>query len=106
MSWYARTLAQAFLAAVASFSASVAQAQNYPTRNITMIVPFAAGGPTDVVARIVTGHMAQTLGQSIIIENVVGAGGTTATTRPARAANDGHPLITGHMGTHAPSVPL
>ena len=71
-----------------------------------MIVPFAAGGPTDVVARIVTGHMAQTLGQSIIIENVVGAGGTTATARAARAANDGYTLITGHMGTHAASVPL
>ena len=71
-----------------------------------MIVPFAAGGPTDVIARIVTGHMAQTLGQSIIIENVVGAGGTTATTRAARAANDGYTLITGHMGTHAASVPL
>ena len=88
-----------------AFAAS-AQAQTYPTRSITMIVPFAAGGPTDVVARIVTGHMAQTLGQSIIIENVVGAGGTTATTRAARAANDGYTLITGHMGTHAASVPL
>jgi tripartite-type tricarboxylate transporter receptor subunit TctC len=71
-----------------------------------MIVPFAAGGPTDVIARIVTGHMAQTLGQSIIIENVVGAGGTTATTRAARATNDGYTLITGHMGTHAAAVPL
>src|SRR3954465_2896141 len=83
-----------------------AQAQTYPTRPITMIVPFAAGGPTDVVARIVTGHMAQTLGQSIIIENVVGAGGTTATSRAARASNDGYKLITGHMGTHAAAVPL
>jgi tripartite-type tricarboxylate transporter receptor subunit TctC len=63
-----------------------AQAQDYPTRNITMIVPFAAGGPTDVIARIVTGHMQQTLGQSIIIENVVGAGGTTASTRASKAA--------------------
>jgi len=96
-------------AAVAAFGAiglGIAQAQEYPTRTITMIVPFAAGGPTDVVARIVTGHMAQTLGQSIIIENVVGAGGTTATTRAAHAANDGYTLITGHMGTHAAAVPL
>ncbi len=54
------------LAAVGAASGSV-QAQDYPTRNITMIVPFAAGGPTDVIARIVTGHMQQTLGQSIII---------------------------------------
>ena len=92
--------------AVAGVAAGAAQAQDYPTRNITMIVPFAAGGPTDVIARIVTGHMQQTLGQSIIIENVVGAGGTTASTRAAKAAPDGYTLITGHMGTHAASVPL
>src|SRR6478609_10249906 len=103
-----RALAGACAAALASLCAfaAPAQAQNYPTRSITMIVPFAAGGPTDVVARIVTAHMAQTVGQSIIIENVVGAGGTTATARAARAANDGYTLITGHMGTHAASVPL
>src|SRR3954468_1211063 len=108
MNWYGRSLASrclAVLAGLASLTAQ-AQAQTYPTRSITMIVPFAAGGPTDVIARIVTGHMAQTLGQAIIIENVVGAGGTTATTRAARAANDGYTLITGHMGTHAASVPL
>jgi tripartite-type tricarboxylate transporter receptor subunit TctC len=92
--------------AAAGVAAAPAQAQDYPTRNITMIVPFAAGGPTDVIARIVTGHMQQTLGQTIVIENVVGAGGTTASTRAARAAPDGYTLITGHMGTHAASVPL
>ena len=106
MNWYGRALAQVTLAAAVSLGASAAQAQAYPTRSITMIVPFAAGGPTDVISRIVTGHMAQTLGQSIIIENVVGAGGTTATTRAARATNDGYTLITGHMGTHAAAVPL
>jgi tripartite-type tricarboxylate transporter receptor subunit TctC len=108
MNFYSRMLASGGLAAIVSLSAIAAhaQAQAYPTRSITMIVPFAAGGPTDVTARIVTGHMAQTLGQSIIIENVVGAGGTTATTRASRAANDGYVLITGHMGTHAASVPL
>ena len=98
------------LAAVACaatvFAVAPARAQDYPTRSITMIVPFAAGGPTDVIARIVGGHMAQTLGQSIIIENVVGAGGTTAAARAARAANDGYTLIMGHMGTHAASVAL
>ncbi len=104
MNLFSRMLAAGGLAMVAG--AAPAQAQDYPTRAITMIVPFAAGGPTDVVARIVTGHMAQTLGQSIIIENVVGAGGTTATARAARAANDGYTLIIGHMGTHAASVPL
>ncbi|KWV61024.1 hypothetical protein AS156_26860 [Bradyrhizobium macuxiense] len=103
-----RSLAGACLATVASLCvvAAPVSAQNYPTRTITMIVPFAAGGPTDVISRIVTANMAQTLGQSIVIENVVGAGGTTATTRAARAANDGYTLITGHMGTHAASVPL
>ena len=108
MNLYNRMLAAGGLAALAGLSAVPAQAQApaYPTRSITMIVPFAAGGPTDVISRIVTSHMAQTLGQSIIIENVVGAGGTTATTRAARAANDGYTLITGHMGTHAASVPL
>jgi putative tricarboxylic transport membrane protein len=108
MNLYRRMLVASGLAALASLSAlpAHAQAQPYPARSITMIVPFAAGGPTDVISRIVTGHMAQTLGQSIIIENVVGAGGTTATTRAARAANDGYTLITGHMGTHAASVPL
>ena len=108
MNWYGRMLACGGLAALFGVSAlpAHAQAQAYPTRSITMIVPFAAGGPTDVISRIVTGHMAQTFGQSIIIENVVGAGGTTATTRAARAANDGYTLITGHMGTHAAAVPL
>jgi len=106
MNWYGRTLAQVSLAAVVSLGAVAAHAQTYPTRNINMIVPFAAGGPTDVVARIVTGHMAPALGQTIIIENVVGAGGTTGATRAARATNDGYTLITGHMGTHAASVPL
>jgi tripartite-type tricarboxylate transporter receptor subunit TctC len=103
-----RSLAGGCLAILAGLGAwaAPAQAQTYPTRSITMIVPFAAGGPTDVIARIVTGHMAQTLGQSIIIENVVGAGGTTGATRASRAANDGYTLITGHMGTHAAAVPL
>src|SRR6476619_5072102 len=108
MNFYGRMLASGGLAAIVSLSAMAAhaQAQAYPTRSITMIVPFAAGGPTDVISRIVTGHMAQTLGQSIIIENVVGAGGTTATARAARAVNDGYTMITGHMGTHAAAVPL
>ncbi|MCP3387603.1 tripartite tricarboxylate transporter substrate binding protein BugD [Bradyrhizobium sp. CCGB12] len=105
---FIRALTGACAAALATLCTFIVpvEAQTYPTRSITMIVPFAAGGPTDVISRIVTGHMAQTLGQSIIIENVVGAGGTTATTRAARATNDGYTLITGHMGTHAASVPL
>src|SRR4051794_34519147 len=83
---FIRALAGACLASLCAFVAP-SEAQTYPTRGITMIVPFAAGGPTDVIARIVTSHMAQTLGQSIVIENVVGAGGTTATARAARSTN-------------------
>jgi len=69
-------------------------------------VPFAAGGPTDVISRIASDHMSRTLGQLIIIENVVGAGGTTASTRAARANPDGYSIEMGHMGTHAASVAL
>jgi tripartite-type tricarboxylate transporter receptor subunit TctC len=97
--------ALAGFAAVAALSAPV-QAQTYPARPITMIVPFAAGGPTDIVARIVSDHMSKTLGQQIVIENVVGAGGTTGATRAMRAAPDGYTVIMGHMGTHAAAVPL
>lgn len=92
---------------LASAGAAFAQGANgYPARPITMIVPFAAGGPTDVVARVVGDHMSKTLGQQVIIENVVGAGGTTGATRAKRAANDGYTVIMGHMGTHAAAVPL
>jgi tripartite-type tricarboxylate transporter receptor subunit TctC len=83
-----------------------ANAQNYPARPITIIVPFAAGGPTDVVARIVGDHMSKTLGQTFVIENMLGAGGTTASTRAMRASPDGYTLVMGHMGTHAASVAL
>ena len=83
-----------------------AAAQDYPARSITVIVPFAAGGPTDVVARIVGDHMSKTLGQTLVIENMLGAGGTTASTRAMRASPDGYTIIMGHMGTHAASVAL
>src|SRR5262245_45337620 len=80
-------------------------AADFPERNITLIVPFAAGGSTDVIARIVGDHMAKTLGRSIIIENDAGAGGTTPTRRVAQAMADGYTLIMGNLGTHgaAPS---
>ena len=70
----------------------------YPTRSITLVVPFAAGGPTDAVARIVADHMAKTLGQPIVIENDAGAGGTTATRRAAQAAPNGYTIVAGSMG--------
>jgi putative tricarboxylic transport membrane protein len=79
----------------------MATAEAYPTRPITLIVPFGPGGPTDVIARIVADHMSRTLGRSLIVENVPGAGGTTATTRTMRATPDGYTIQIGHMGTHA-----
>ena len=101
-------LSRAIAAAVAlGFAAGSAAAQtDYPQRAITLIVPFAAGGPTDVISRIASDHMSRTLGQPIIIENIVGAGGTTASTRAARASPDGYSIEMGHMGTHAASVAL
>lgn len=97
----------AILAALGlTWGALPAAAQDYPNRPITLIVPFAAGGPTDVIARIVGDHMSKTLGQTLVIENVVGAGGTTGTTRAKRAAPDGYTIIMGHMGTHAAAPAL
>jgi tripartite-type tricarboxylate transporter receptor subunit TctC len=94
-------------AAVFGLAAGSAAAQtDFPQRAITLIVPFAAGGPTDIVSRIVGEHISRTLGQPVIIENVVGAGGTTASTRAARATPDGYTIEMGHMGTHAASVAL
>lgn len=84
----------------------IARAENYPTRTITMIVPFAAGGPTDVAARTIDGHMSRTLGQQFIVENVAGAGGTIGSIRAMRAKPDGYTILMGHTGTHAFSVPL
>ena len=103
MTWFTRAAGTLVALTLTAVSAS---AQEYPTRPITLIVPFAAGGPTDVISRIVGEHISRTLGQQLVIENVVGAGGTTASTRAKRAAPDGYTLITGHMGTHAASVAL
>ena len=82
------------------------QAQQYPSRPITMIVPFTAGGPTDVLARVLGQAMSQTLGQQLVIENVTGAGGTLGSARVAKAAPDGYTLVMGNIGTHAASVGL
>ena len=103
MTWFNRAAGTLVALALTAVSAA---AQDYPTRAITVIVPFAAGGPTDVVARIVGEHMSRTLGQQLVIENALGAGGTTASTRAKRAAPDGYTIIMGHMGTHAASVAL
>ena len=80
--------------------AAPATAQDaYPTKPITMIVPFAAGGASDVIARLIAEQMGQALGQRFVIENVAGAGGSTAMTRASRAANDGYTVIIGNSGT-------
>jgi len=76
------------------------RAQDYPSRSITVIVPFPAGGASDVVARIVTNQMSQILGQPIIVENVGGAGGTIGSARAATAAPDGYTLLAAAMGSH------
>jgi putative tricarboxylic transport membrane protein len=79
-------------------------AQAYPTRPVTIIVPFAPGGGTDFAARVVGEHMSRTLGQRFVIENYPGAGGTTASIRAMRAAPDGYTVEMGHIGTHAIAV--
>lgn len=94
----------ACLAALAAMAAP-AQAQSYPTRNITVVVPFPAGGPSDVVARIVAEAMSRTLGQTLVIENVGGAGGTLGSARVASATPDGYTLLAGSMGSHV-SAPV
>jgi tripartite-type tricarboxylate transporter receptor subunit TctC len=81
-------------------------AQTYPTRSMTMVIPFAAGGPTDVLGRILGQRMSQSLGQQIIVENVTGAGGTLGAARVAKAAADGYTMVMGNLGTHAASVGL
>jgi tripartite-type tricarboxylate transporter receptor subunit TctC len=82
----------------------IARAQAYPSRPITMIVPFAAGGANDVFARIIAEHMSRTLGQAIVIENVPGAGGTAGSIRNMRANPNGYTIQIGHTGTHASAV--
>ena len=77
------------------------QAQDYPTRTVTVIVPFAPGGPADITGRIVADIFTRHLGQQFVVENVGGAGGTIGTLRAARAPADGYTIISGHMGTHA-----
>jgi tripartite-type tricarboxylate transporter receptor subunit TctC len=86
--------------------AGPAAAQDFPTRPITMLVVFAPGGATDVLARIVADHMARTLNQRILVENVSGAGGTIGGARGAQAAPDGYTLTVGSLGSHsaAPSI--
>src|SRR5260370_11624965 len=76
-------------------------AQDWPTRPVTMVVPFAAGGPADTVGRILASSLSELLGQQVIIENVGGSGGMTGSARVAKAAPDGYQFVLGNVGTHA-----
>jgi tripartite-type tricarboxylate transporter receptor subunit TctC len=90
----------AALLVIACAGGPAADAQTYPTRPITMVVPFAAGGPTDTITRIVAERMRSSLGQTVIIENVTGADGSIGVGRVARAAPDGYTLSIGQWSTH------
>jgi tripartite-type tricarboxylate transporter receptor subunit TctC len=92
------SLAGAVLAGIFAASLSAAEEQDYPTNPITVIVPFAAGGPTDTVTRLVAESMSKTLGQQVIVENVGGAGGTLGAARAAKAEPDGYTLLLHHIG--------
>jgi tripartite-type tricarboxylate transporter receptor subunit TctC len=85
---------------------SAPAAAQYPDKPITVVVPFAAGGPTDVVARLLGDHMSRTLGQTIIVENVGGAGGTIGMTRAAQANPDGYTIAVGNTGTQSAAPAL
>ena len=96
---------QVFLLALEAASLGIsgvsqAMAQAYPSRPITMVVPYSAGGPTDTIARIMAEGMRASLGQTIIVENTTGAAGTIGVGRVARAAPDGYTIGIGHWGTH------
>ncbi len=98
-----RLIAGSFIVLAALSTPAAAQ---YPNKPITVIVPFAAGGPTDVVARLVGDHMTRTLGQTLVVENVGGAGGTIGMTRVAQATPDGYTIAVGNMGTQSAAPAL
>jgi tripartite-type tricarboxylate transporter receptor subunit TctC len=95
------------IAAALIFAAIAAAARaddRYPTRTITMVVPFAAGGPTDILGRVMAQAISPMLGQQVIIEDVTGAGGTIGATKVARSTPDGYTMVMGNLGTHAASL--
>jgi tripartite-type tricarboxylate transporter receptor subunit TctC len=93
-----KRLAKLLAAAAFAMTASAAAAQTYPDRTITIVVPFAAGGPTDTVTRLIAEAMSKDLGQQIVVENVGGAGGTLGAARVANAEPDGYTLLVHHIG--------
>jgi len=97
---------RSLLAGALALFASLSLAQPYPSRPVTIIVPFAAGGPTDIIARITGEYFSRALGQQFVVENVAGAGGTTGITRGAQSKPDGYTIMMGHMGTHGAAPAL
>jgi len=100
-----RTFVGAVLAGLLALTAG-ANAQDFPTRPLTMIIPFAAGGPTDVLGRVMAQRMGEILGQQVVVENVGGAGGMIGSARVAQAAPDGYTFVLGTVGTHAQNQTL
>jgi tripartite-type tricarboxylate transporter receptor subunit TctC len=96
-----RTFVTALIACLGVLPGVAMAGADYPSKPITLVVPYAAGGSNDVLSRVIAEQMSKTLGGPIIIENEPGAAGTTAATRTAKAAPDGYTLIMGNMGTHA-----
>jgi|ERR1700675_2655523 tripartite-type tricarboxylate transporter receptor subunit TctC len=97
MGWMSFTAA---LAVFLNFSTS-SIAEEWPTRPLTRVVPFAAGGPSDVAGRIIAQRLSEILAQQVVVENPSGAGGTVGSSRIARAAPDGYQFVIGNIGTHA-----
>src|SRR5262245_562805 len=93
-----------FLASVVI--ASSAPAQTWPTRPVTMVVTYAAGGTNDVLARILAGRLSEILGQQVVVDNVPGAGGMSGAARVAKATPDGYQFVLGNVGTHAQNQTL
>lgn len=102
-----RIIAIFAMAAIATFSLQEpAVAQSWPTRPLTLVVPFAAGGPSDVAGRIIAQRMSELLGQQVVVENPSGAGGTLGSSRVAKSVPDGYQFVIGNIGTHAWSQSL
>jgi tripartite-type tricarboxylate transporter receptor subunit TctC len=101
-------MARRFVLAVAAAMTltGTAAAEQWPTRPVTMVIPFAAGGPTDVLGRVVAQRLSEILSQQVVIENVGGAGGMTGAQRVAQAQPDGYQMVLGTVGTHAQNQSL
>jgi tripartite-type tricarboxylate transporter receptor subunit TctC len=101
-----RTLMRTAVALAAAIGISDAGAQSWPTRQVTLVVPYAAGAASDIVARTIAPRLSELLGQPVIIENIAGAGGITGSIRVAKAAPDFHQIVLGNSGTHAQNQSL